>query len=170
MSMELTVDSKNLRRAMLASPQILGKHLNRAIGRVVLEMANSARDKAPRATSGLTNAILPRYPSPLVGEVVAGKDYARAVEEGTRGDGRIPGKRDQSKRYEGVLEWVKAGTGVSPRDPSMSEEDLAYVIARSIAVKGTPAQPFMAPAYEDNRAKAERRISQAIDAALAEIG
>lgn len=164
MSLELTVDSNELQRAMVASPRILGKHLTRAIERTVLEMARAAKRGAPKASSLLTNAINSVMVSPVEGLVFAGVDYARMVEDGTRGgDGRRLPPKDN------ILDWIKVRR-IQPDDPDMSQEDLAYVIARSIARKGTPAQPFMGPAYEDNRAKAERRISKAIDAALTEIG
>ncbi|MFZ5621171.1 MAG: HK97-gp10 family putative phage morphogenesis protein [Pseudomonadota bacterium] len=163
MSLELTVDSRELQRAMLASPAILGKHLTRAIERVTLEMARDARRRAPKAFSTLTNSINSAMVSPVEGLVFAGADYARLVEEGTRGgSGRQPPK-------DNLLDWIKVRR-IQPDDPAMSQEDLAYVFARSIARKGTPAQPFMKPAYEANRVKAEQRIAKAIDAALAEIG
>ncbi|MFA7666455.1 MAG: HK97-gp10 family putative phage morphogenesis protein [Burkholderiaceae bacterium] len=164
MSLELTVDSRELQRAMLASPAILGKHLTRAIERVTLEMARDARRRAPKAFSTLTQSINSAMVSPVEGLVFAGADYARLVEEGTRGGS---GRRPPPKAN--ILDWIKVRR-IQPDDPTMSQEDLAYVFARSIARKGTPAQPFMRPAYEANRVKAEQRISKAIDAALTEIG
>lgn len=161
MSLELTVESRNLQRAMLASPQILGKHLTRAIGRVIQEMARDAKRKAPKAFSTLVNSVGAVQPSPVEGVVFSGVDYARAVEEGRDGGGRMPPRAH-------IEDWIKVRR-IVPDDPSMSQRDLSFVIARSIARNGTPAQPFMAPAYEDNRARAERRISDAINAALQEI-
>lgn len=161
MSLELTVNSRALQRAMQAGPQILGKHLTRAIERVVLEMAREARRRAPKAFSTLTNAISSVMVSPAEGQVFAGVDYARAVEEGTRG-GRMPPRQN-------LEDWIRVRR-IQPDDPDMSPRDLAFVMARAIAKKGTPAQPFMRPAYEAQRAKAEARISSAIDAALTEIG
>ena len=161
MSLELTVDSRNLQRAMLASPAILGKHLERAIGLVTQEMARDARRRAPKAFSLLVKSIGAIQASPVEGLVVAGTDYAKAVEEGTRGGGRMPPRQN-------IEDWIRVRR-IVPDDPSMSQRDLSYVIAASIAMKGTPAQPFMAPAYEANRLKAETRIAKAIDAALTEI-
>ena len=169
MSMELRVDSKGLQQAMAAGPAVLEKHMARAIWNITQEMARDARRRAPKASSELVDAIIPSQPSPFEGLVSAGKDYARMVEEGTQPDGKIPGKRADSERYKSILDWVTVGSGVTPNDPSMSKEDLAYIIARSIALKGTPAQPFMAPAFENNKARAERRINNAINAALKEI-
>lgn len=160
MSLELTIDSRELQRALLAGPHVLEKHLDRAIGRTVQEMARSARRHAPKAVSTLVNTIKPEQPSALEGRVVVGVDYARAVEEGTAG-GRFP-------PVDNILDWVKVTRQV-PDDPSLSPDDLAFVIARSIARRGTPPQPYLAPALEENRSRAERRISQAIDDALREL-
>ncbi|HHJ11894.1 MAG TPA: hypothetical protein ENK00_01835 [Chromatiales bacterium] len=123
-------------------------------------MARDARRRAPKAFSTLTNAIRGDQVSPFEGRVVAGVDYARAVEEGTRG-GAFPPVRN-------ILDWVKVTRQV-PDDPAMDQADLAYVIARAIARRGTPAQPFMGPAFEDNKARAQRRIDAAVQAALREM-
>lgn len=160
MSLELRVETKDLQRAMAAGPAVLEKHMARAVGRATQEMARDARRRAPKAFSTLTNAIRADQVSPFEGRVVAGVDYARMVEEGTDG-GAIPPERF-------ILDWINVRR-IEPRDPSMDVEDLAFVIARSIAVKGTPAQPFMGPAFDDNKARAERSINNAIKSALKEI-
>jgi len=158
--MEIVIDNKRIVQAFEASPAILTKHLNRAIGRVVREMARDARRGAPKASSTLTNSISQRLPSPLSGEVFAGVDYARMVEEGT-GRGGFPPRRT-------LLDWIRTRR-IEPRRAGMDDNALAYVIGRSIARKGTPAQPYMAPALEKNRARAAKRVDDAIDAALREI-
>lgn len=163
MPLELTIEASALQRALLASPRALERHLDRAIGRVTQEIARDARIKAPKAFSTLTNSIRGFRPSTSEGIVAPGVDYARLVEEGTEGGGdRLPPTRN-------LLDWVKV-KGISPNDPDMTQEDLAFAIARSIAVKGTPAQPYLRPALEENRARAERLISRAIDDALREAG
>ncbi|HFD81050.1 MAG TPA: hypothetical protein ENK05_11780 [Gammaproteobacteria bacterium] len=160
MSLELRVETEELRRAIAAGPKVLEKHMDLAIGRVVREMSRSAIRKAPKATSQLTDSIMFAQASPYEGLVFAGTEYARMVEEGTDAGGFPP---EQT-----ILDWIKDAR-IKPDDPSMDQEDLAYVMARSIALKGTPAQPFMAPAFEDNKARAERRINRAIRAALREM-
>jgi len=161
MSLKLTVESKALQSAMVLGPAILEKHMRRAIGRATQEMARDARRRAPKAFSTLTSAIRADQPTAYEGRVVAGVDYARAVEEGTKGGAFPP--------VQHILDWVKVTRQV-PDDPNMSQEDLAFVIARSIAAHGTPPQPFMAPAFEHNKASAQRRIDNAIRNALKEIG
>ncbi len=153
----LTIDSAKAAAAFAQSPAILEKHLGKAISRIVNEIARSARRKAPKAFSTLTQSIRPQVLSPLEGTVAPGVDYARAVEEGT-GPGGFPSEQS-------MLDWIRVRR-IVPDDPGMDETDLAYVIARSIAQRGTPKQPYLQPALDDNQRKAERRADAAIDAAL----
>ena len=157
---EISIDSRAVLVAMRKGPAVLVKHLDRAIGRTVLEMSRDARADAPKAHSHLTNAITVRRPDPLTGEVVAATDYARMAEEGTGSGGYPP--------LQTMLDWLSV-KGIEPRDPDMDQRDLAFTIARQIAISGTPAQPFLEPALENNKAKAQRRINAAIDAALKEM-
>lgn len=82
------------------------------------------------------------------------------MEEGT-GPGGWPS--DQS-----MVDWISV-KGITPNDPSMNEWDLAFLFARSIALHGTPKQPFMQPAFDINKGRAERRMDQAIELAIREI-
>ncbi len=158
--MEIVLDNKRLIEAFEAGPELLNKHLNRAIGRVVREIARDARKGAPKASSVLANSISQRQVNPLTGEVFSVVDYARMVEEGT-GPGGWPPPR-------ALLDWIRVRR-IQPRRAGMDEEELAYLIGRSINRRGTPAQPYMQPALEDNRARATRRFDDAIDDALREI-
>ncbi len=52
----------------------------------------------------------------------------------------------------------------------LGDEDAAYPVARSISETGIEAQPYLAPALEDNIQWALDRILQAIEAAFEEVG
>ncbi len=158
--MEIVIDNKRLIQAFEAGPEILIRHLDKALGRVVRQMARDARKGAPKADSTLTQSISQRQPSPLTGEVFAGVDYARMVEEGT-GPGGTP-------HWATLVEWIKRHR-ITPRDPGMDEADLTFLIGQKIYHRGTPAQPYMKPALEKNRADATSRVDRAIDDALREI-
>lgn len=160
MSLQLTYDSRELQRAIRHSPAILAKHIDRAVDRIAQEMAVLARIGAPKAHSILTNSITVRRPDKLTGEVVTGSAYARLVEQGT-GPGGWPPQQT-------MLDWIRVH-GIQPNDPEMDQQDLAYVMSRSIARKGTPAQPFMAPAFEQKKARAGQLLDQAVDKALQEM-
>jgi len=159
--LSLQINNQGLRQAFSQAPEILRRHLNKAVLRSVMEIARTARRNAPKAFSTLTQSIQHSMPDPLTGEVAPGVDYARMVEEGT-GPGGYPNPQT-------MLDWIKV-KGISPRNPAMDQRDLAYAMARSIAHKGTPAQPYMAPALDSNKARAERRIDSALTAALKEMG
>lgn len=160
-SLQLTIDNKDLLRAMQKGPDILRQELNRSLGRSVQEMAVQARNNAPRAHSVLTNSIMARQAGDLVYELVSGTAYGRMVEEGTDSGG-FPSEQT-------ILDWIK-DKGINPHDPDMSREDLAYVMARSIALRGTPAQPHMVPAFESKKARAEYRLNKAVDRTLQRMG
>jgi HK97 gp10 family phage protein len=163
--MELTVHSERLEAALRASPKRLTRELDRTIDRIVQEMAREARRRAPKAASTLTNSIRPSRPSALEGVVSAGADYARMVETGTGTHGPMGLASERMPPVDAIYDWVRVAQ-VHPRDPDMDQEGLAFVIARSIAQRGTPAQPFMEPAFDALRPRAERLIDKAISRAM----
>lgn len=160
MSLEFTYQSQGLLQALRHSPQALNKYMSLAVLRSVQEMARSARGYAPKAESTLTQSINHRMVSPLEGEVAAGVNYARMVEEGT-GPGGTPG-------WAALVDWINV-KGITPRDPSMDQADLTFLIIQKIHKTGTPAQPFMQPAYDINQGRAEQRMDRAIEQAIREI-
>ena len=164
-TLALEIHSKGLMQALSQGPELLKQHMELAVLRSVDEITRSARTNAPEAVKHLAQSINKRSTrwlnGSIVGEVVAGMDYAQMVEEGT-GPGGWPSDRT-------MLDWIHA-KHIEPRDATMDEWDLAFLLARSIALHGTPAQPYLKPALQSNKAKAERRINRAINAALKEMG
>ena len=165
MSLQLSLDSNKLQRAILKAPDKLERELDKAIGRSVLEMAREARSHVPKAHSLLVNAITVERPSRLEGIVAPSVVYAQAVEEGTG----IYGPTGQASGIVPPVEFIEDWIGVAhltPNDPSMDQRDLAWAIARTIAATGTPAQPYLAPAFESKQARAQQLLDRAIDRAL----
>lgn len=156
-SLFLSIHSDNLMRALLQAPDKLEKEMGNATLRNIKEIARSARDKAPKAFTTLTQSINDVMISAYEGLIAPTVDYAQAVEEGTDGGAMPP--------VQNILDWIRV-RNIEPNHPDMDQEDLAFVIAQSIAVRGTPAQPYMEPALEDNRGRAERRYNEAIERAL----
>lgn len=159
-NLRITVDSKRLQQALQQGPKVLQKQLKLAVLRTVKEMAREAKRGAPKAESILTNSIHHRMADPLTGLVLVGADYGRMVEEGT-GPGGWPPVQD-------LIDWIRV-QGITPNDPEMDERDLAFTMARSIAINGTPAQPYLRPAFASKKARAEQLINQAIDRAIEAI-
>ncbi len=153
----LTIDSDNLMKALLQAPDLLAKNMANAVLRTTKEIARSARSKAPKAFSTLTNSIKDTQISPYEAIVAPGVNYASYVEYGTKA-GAMPNR-------DSIQDWIEV-RNIQPNDPFMDERDLSFIIARSIAARGTPAQPFLIPAFEENKAKAERRFNLAINAAV----
>ena len=116
-------------------------------------MARSAKRNAPKNTSQLTNSIKSQRIGDLHHEIIAATNYARAVEDGTEPGGFPP--------IQSIVDWIKTG-GITPDDPFMDVEDLAWVIARSIYKHGTPAQPYMKPAVEEHTTQLNVALRHAI--------
>ncbi|HPE80111.1 MAG TPA: HK97 gp10 family phage protein [Gammaproteobacteria bacterium] len=154
---ELIIDDSAVQRAFNAAPALTEQELERAIRRAIGLIGNTARSGAPEHHGILRNSIKIRYVKPLTGEVSSGVDYARMVEEGTGPGGRPP--------LQSISDWIKR-KGMQPRDPSMDDRDLAFVIAQSIAMHGTSAQPYMQPALEKHRDSVIRLVDEAVDRAL----
>lgn len=164
----IQIENKSLIEAFRKGPDALRRHMNQAVLRSVMEIARTARanapkgvsTNAPKGVSTLTHSIKQRMVNPLTGEVKPHVDYARYVEEGIGPGGSPP--------LSAMRQWIKA-KGITPRNPNISEADLPYVIARHIAINGTPAQPYLMPAFESKKARAEQLISLAIDKTLQEM-
>lgn len=164
--LRIDFESSALQEALRRKPVELTRELSLTIGRIVLEMARTAKRHAPKATSQLVNSISSVQPNALEGLVFAGVAHAQAVEQGTGVFGvavRPSGKTPPVQRIE---DWIKVRR-ITPRDPKMDTRDLAWAIAQAIGRTGTPAQPFMRPAYVDHYASAVRRIQATIKRVLA---
>lgn len=162
--MELVIDADRLMQAILQQPQKLQKNLDHAITRVLYTFARAARDKAPKAFSTLTNSIGITREGPLSGAVGPAVDYGAAVELGTGVYGPGGSASGRMPPVQNIRDWIdRLHIGsVNYADPN----DLAWAIAKSIARGGTPPQPYMAPAFEENKERAERLIDVAIAASL----
>lgn len=167
--MGLNINQAGLQLALSRSPQILTRHLSPAIDRVLLTFQRSAKAYAPKAFSTLAQSVQIHRLGPLAGQVRVASDYGPMVEFGTGPQGPAARSSHKAPPVSRILDWVKLRR-IQPHDPGMDQADLAFAIARSIAVKGTPAKPFLSPAFDDDKSQAEQRLNKAIDAALAEMG
>jgi hypothetical protein len=113
-------------------------------------VARTAKEKAPKTQSTLTNSLRSRKLGELDYEVVAGAAHASYVELGTGPGGWPP--------PQALREWIRT-KGVQPRDSSLTEDELAFLIGRSIHRKGTPEQPFMRPALEEHRDRLQELVA-----------
>ncbi len=156
----IIADSRVFQAALRRGPKALAKHMGRAIERSLLEIGRTARRDAPKAFSTLTHSIYHEMVSPFEGTVGPHVDYAEMVERGTGPGGRPP--------HQSLFDWIRVHR-IVPRDEAMDEDDLAFVMARAIAHRGTPPQPYLIPAAEAHRAAVEQRLEAAIAATLNEV-
>lgn len=144
-----------VRAALKRAPRVMQEHVDPAVGRGALELTRAMRDRAPKALSELTNAILPRRLKLADWLVEVRKRYARYVEEGTRGGGWPPRPT--------ILEWMRA-RGIEARDGD--QDSLAFLIQRAIHRRGTPAQPYAGPSLKALESRLRELIRRGYESGL----
>lgn len=159
--MKLTIRAKDqqLAEAFRIDSVEVARQLDIGLESGATEIAREARRNAPSSRTTLTNSIAHARVGMNVAhfEVVAQARYALAVEEGAGPGGWAP--------HASLLDWMKIA-GVAPRESGMTLEGLARLIQRSIHAKGTPAQPFMAPAAEAAFPRIEQRVAERLQAII----
>ncbi len=155
------VDSEHFRRALKKVPKSLVKNLVSATRRGAIEVGRSAKEHAPKAHSELVNSI--RHQRVEVLSFVVGPNviHGPMVENKTLPQ-KIPNVLN-------LYDWVRVNR-ITPRDPNMDQMDLAWMIAKSIAKKGTAAQPYMEPAAEENRDRLGELVQRAVTKSMKEAG
>jgi HK97 gp10 family phage protein len=124
---------KGLQSAAKATPV----EMRAAMTEATLTVESTARSLAPRDTGRLQGSISSRITgggTSLVGEIGPSVRYGLFVERGTR---------PHWPPVAAVSGWARR-RGIPP-----------FLVARSIARKGTRAQPYMEPALERNRGRIE---------------
>lgn len=157
MEIRLIFDGEKVLDGLKRAPQQVEAQLEFALDRGMLELARRARELAPKAFSTLTNSIRGFVIGRLKRMVAPGVNYALPVETG-RAPGRMPGTGN------GLQEWVRQKTGYSGNQL----ERTTFLIARSIARKGTKAQAYMQPAAEEMRDRLHQLLVAAVDRGLKE--
>lgn len=169
MSMQLTVEYKRLKAALERFPKLAATYIPEAIERSVVEMTRTAKELAPKAETLLTNSIQHAMGMRgFEGRVFSGVRHGRPVEKGTGIYGPEGVASGRMPPVQSILDWLKVKK-ITPNTPGMSEEDLAFLIARSIAVTGTAPQPYMQPAFDLHKDKTAQRIDDAIERMLATV-
>lgn len=133
----------------------LGKIKERTFERIVAacqftqaKVVNDARALAPVFLTTLRQSILPGditvTRDNVTAKVVANVQYAAAVEFGAR---------PHFPPVDALKDWAARKLG---------DENLTFVVARGISMKGTPAQPFLGPALLKNQSSFKRDVARAI--------
>jgi len=150
-------DAPSVNAAIIKRADVAMAAVDKTLHRAAIRLANAGKRDAPKAFSQLTNSINSiRFGFADYG-AAAGVDYARAVEEGT-GSGGAPS-------IESLVDWIRV-KNIFPDDPNMDTEDLAYVIQRMITLNGTPAQPYLKPAFEQIVERLPGLLARNVDKAM----
>lgn len=166
--LQLKSNAYRLAYAMAQAPADLRKNMSQALARILATVSRYARRNAPKAFSTLTQAIGSRRLSDFEGIVFAGTNYARAAEEGTGLYGPQHAPSHKRPPVQSIEDWVRVRR-IQPKRVGDTPRDLAFAISRKIAQTGTPAQPYLEPAFEQSQKANDQRIAAAIDATLAGI-
>ena len=153
---EIEFDDAQFQKFMRNKPEAVAEHVDSALSRAALEVSRLVRKGAPKATSMLTNSIIPQRERSLEHWVIAGAGYARDVEYGKR-----PGSPVSPAS---ILSWMKT-KGITPRHGSMKSS--SFLIARSIRHRGVAAQPFFRPALKIMRPRIKSLIEAGVKKGLA---
>ncbi|MBO9493854.1 HK97 gp10 family phage protein [Thalassotalea sp. G20_0] len=161
LKLDITLDDDQLQKAVQKAPGALRHRLKAAVSRGAAELSRDARGFAPKAFTTLTNSIRSRVDGELSRIVGPNVDYGVYVENGA-GPGGAPS-------LQSVLDWVRVKR-ITPNNPQHDEQDLAFMIRRSIARKGTEPQKYMEPAVDAKRDRITGLMHSAVSNALKESG
>jgi len=162
--LKLNVDFRNDKafiRALSKAPQALFRNLRKAVHRGSEEVGREARSNVPKAHSALVNSIRSQQTGELSRIVGPAMTYGPMVENATE-PGGFPALQE-------ILDWMRVKR-ITPHNANDTERDVAFMIRRSIARKGTEKQPFMGPAAETKRDRVSQLMHQAVSNSLQEVG
>lgn len=159
--LSVVVQTSALDLALRDAPQCMMKYLKGGISRAGSEVSREARKEAPKAESNLVNSIRSHVVGDLQRMITSNMNYNAHVVQGTNSQGMPP--------IRSILDWVKV-MRLQPRNPKDSQKDLAFMIARSIARKGTQPDDFYDRAADATKDNVSRILNAAVAAGLAAAG
>lgn len=129
-----------------------GRQLGFILDETALKADAQAKELAPVDTGRLRATIRPEKPDKFTRDVVAGAEYAEAVEYGSQPHLILPKNAKvlawkapiAQNAKTGQLLYKSAKTGKAIKTKKLA----AYTIARRVNHPGTKPQPFMRPAFE----------------------
>ncbi|MGR8932209.1 MAG: HK97-gp10 family putative phage morphogenesis protein [Gammaproteobacteria bacterium] len=162
---EISVNAHEKAAELRRFPALLEKYLRPAVDHSANVIALAAKrfnvESGAMAHSTLQDSITKEMKqSSLEAIVTANANYAPYVEEGTGAGGYPP--------RQVIIDWLRVKR-IQPRNPDMTEDELAYLISRDIVFNGTPTKPFMEPAYQSEKEATFKRLDAAVDKAIAEM-
>lgn len=175
MSIQLGPEWRDFDQRLNRAPLLFAIEIHRALSASVLAIEADARRGAPQDTRRLHSSINSRvegtYPN-LVGVVGPSVRYGANVEFGRRAGGKMP-------PVDALIGWVRRhwNTGGAARQRAaggrVTQAQIrgrAFALARAIQRRGIRPQPYLQPAWNQNRARVEqafRRLGVRVVGSLA---
>lgn len=160
---ELSVELHNsvLDEAFRTVPDTINKYLKAGISHAGSLVSREAREQSPKAETTLTHTIKSHRKGELQRMITSSMRYNAFVVQDTQPQGMPP--------IQSVLDWVRVKR-IQPRNPKADQRDLAFMIARSIAEKGTEGNDFYDRAAEQTQDKVAQILKRSVDEGLRAAG
>ena len=165
----ITVDARKIRRiekALGRFPEIVKEELKKAMQDVVLAIEGKAKELCPVMTGKLRASIKGEVESWFRGFIGTNTEYAPWVEYGTDPHPITPtsGKALAFDVVDSVQIFGKRGQRLKH-----AKESSKTIIVKSVEHPGTPAQPFLEPAFEYGKKIAAEYMDAALERAIRRI-
>lgn len=152
----IKVDIAHAKNGLDKMPDAVVRAVEPKLWRGAEEVARTAKGNAPKAFSNLTNSIRAERIEPLHFQVSQNVEkYGRPVEEGAK---------PHAVNSEKLIPWVERVLGARGKEA----RDKAFLIARAIRRRGTPAQPHMRPAADAGRDRVIELVLQGVEQGIKE--
>lgn len=145
----IQIDSRKVQRLFTIAPQRVKAAKNEILNRGSIMTQAEMREQAPVFDGELRRNIRPKWQGMDTVVVFSDSKHAPAIEFGRRPNGKLPPFKEGTP----LAKWVKVkmGADVNP-----------YIVARSIARKGTKAQRFARNTYVKMKPEVNRMADQVI--------
>lgn len=142
----ITVDTKQVERMLKKAPALTRRRLGQIVERGAIEVQREMRVAAPVAVTGdLRRSVKYTFNATSLSAVIEPEaKYAAAVENGAR------------------PHWPPYRAGTPLAQWAKKKGMNAYLLARSIAKKGTKPHPFVKPTYDKMKPTIERNLQQGV--------
>jgi HK97 gp10 family phage protein len=132
-------------------PKKLIPHVDKAAHSFIQRVTATAKQEAPEAETTLKNSIKVKKNGRLNYQAGPNVNYAVPVEKGTKKGAVAP--------LQSLIDWIKVRR-IKPYTKDWTIKDLAFAIQQKTKKDGTPAQPFMEPAFFKHRPQLDDLIQE----------
>lgn len=149
------------------APEIMGEEMYRSVVEADKYIQGELQQNLPRGAAGLGGAAglagsvateEQRMADNVVGAVFSPLEYAVYVETGTR---------PHFPPIEPLEDWVQQKLGI---EDERERRSVAFLIARKISVKGTPADGTWGRVHDLAEPYVERKLAEGVDRVLDRLG